>query len=75
MPGIILAALVLAILMVSGGITYSIVNVGDKFENIVEPMTESAGGAISYTGYGVAIAIVVIAIIWIIGKNRRNPRC
>ena len=75
MPGIILAALVLAILMVSGGITYSIVNVGDNFGNIVEPMTESAGGAISYTGYGVAIAIVVIAIIWILGKNRRNPRC
>ncbi|OGV31682.1 MAG: hypothetical protein A2020_05855 [Lentisphaerae bacterium GWF2_45_14] len=75
MPGIILAALVLAILMVSGGITYSIVNVGDSFETIVEPMTESAGGAISYTGYGVAIAIVVIAIIWILGKNRRNPRC
>ena len=75
MPTLILAALVIAILMVSGGITYSVVNLGDELGTIVEPMTESAGGAISYTGYGLAIAIVVVAIIWAIAKIRRNPRC
>ena len=75
MPMIILAALVLAILIVSGGITYSIVNVGDEFGAIVEPMTESVGGAISYTGYGLAIAIVIVAIIWVFDKIRRNSRC
>ena len=75
MPTLILAALVIAILMVSGGITYSVVNLGDEFGTIVEPMTESAGGAISYTGYGLAIAIVVVAIIWAIAKIGRKPLC